>query len=273
MSAAAHLLLVALWRVEGRLPDVVRQPAIQMVTLPPPELQSAPELPELPQEPVRARRQPQPRAVPRPSRPGPAPAPAPAPAPPPQPPAQPAPADTGAAPAASARIGPSLAQGRLWVRPLPLPPRELAQRVTRSHTELVDSAVTATVQAYLDSIAADPTLRNAELPSWTTEIEGKTFGIDSRNIYIAGLKIPAAVLALLPVPASGNPDQRRAYQHLQDMRADIQRAAMRAQNAQEFKEMIRDMRERKEREREFERNQRTPPPRIPAPADTIRAEP
>ena len=27
------------------------------------------------------------------------------------------------------RIGPGLAEGRLWVRPLPLPPRELAERL------------------------------------------------------------------------------------------------------------------------------------------------
>ena len=94
---------------------------------------------------------------------------------------------------------------------------------------------------------------------------GKKFGIDSKNIYIAGLKIPAAVLALLPIPP-GNIDQNRAYNHLMDLRADLQYAAQRAQNLEEFKQMIRDMRLRKEREREFERNQRTaPPPRYRRP--------
>jgi hypothetical protein len=49
------------------------------------------------------------------------------------------------------------------------------------------------------------------------------------------------------------------------MRSDLQYAAQRAQNLEEFKDMIRDMRLRKEREREFERNQRTaPPPAEPA---------
>src|SRR5207247_10292845 len=133
-------------------------------------------------------------------------------------------ADTGAAPAARRRvavglIGPGLAQGRLWVRPLPLPPKELAQRLSKNHVELVDSAVTAIVQTYLDSIANDPASRDATLPSWTQEIAGKKFGIDSKNIYIAGLKIPAAVLALLPIPA-GNIDQNRAYNHPMDMRAE-----------------------------------------------------
>jgi hypothetical protein len=141
-----------------------------------------------------------------------------------------------------------------------LPPKELAERLTRKqHVELVDSAVTAIVQGYLDSIAAEPASRKTGLPSWTTNVAGTKFGLDSSNIYIAGLKIPAVVLALLPIPA-GNIDQNRAYNHLMAMRADLQYAAQRSQNLQEFKDMIRDMRLRKEREEEFERNQRTAPP-------------
>lgn len=172
--------------------------------------------------------------------------------------------DTGAmatprAPARVGRIGPGLADGRLWVRPLPVPPRELAQRLSRNRAELVDSAVSAIVQAYLDSIASDPATRNAKLPDWTTEIAGRKFGLDSKNIYIAGLKIPAAVLALLPIPA-GNIDQNRAYNRLMDLRADLRYAAQRAETMEEFKQIIREIRERKERERELERNQRTAPP-------------
>jgi len=127
----------------------------------------------------------------------------------------------------------------------------------------VDSAVTLIVQGYLDSIASDPAARAPALPSWTKEIAGRKFGLDSKNIYIAGLKIPAAVLALLPIPA-GNVDQNRAYSHLMDLRADLRYAAQRTENLEEFKAMIRDMRLRKEREREFQRNQRAAPP----PADT-----
>ena len=179
-------------------------------------------------------------------------------------PARPVPqlADTGGAlrqQAPLGRIGPGLAQGRLWVRPLPVPPRELAQRLTRTRAELVDSAVTVIVQQYLDSIASDPASKNQGLPSWTTEIAGKKFGLDSKNIYIAGLKIPAAVLALLPIPV-GNIDQNRAYSHLMDLRADLLYAAHRAETMEEFKKVIRDIRIRKEKEREFEKNQRTAPP-------------
>ena len=177
--------------------------------------------------------------------------------------------DTGGAPPAQRRsligiAGPGLADGHLWVRPLPLPPKDLAKRLSKGHVELVDSAVTAIVQGYLDSIANEPSARNSGLPSWTKDIAGKKFGIDGKSIYIAGLKIPAAVLALLPI-SGGNIDQNRAYNHLLDLRADLQYAAQRSANLAEFKEMIREMRVRKEKEREFEANQRTaPPPETPA---------
>ncbi len=185
----------------------------------------------------------------------------------PRPEARETPADSGSTTVprtGASRIGPGLAEGRLWVRPLPLPPRDLAERLTQNRAELVDSAVSAIVQAYLDSIANDPASKNVGLPSWTTEVAGKKFGIDSKNIYIAGLKIPAAVLALLPI-SGGNIDQNRAYNRLMDLRADLLYAAQRAQTLEEFKQVIREIRLRKEREREFEKNQRTaPPPETPA---------
>lgn len=171
-------------------------------------------------------------------------------------------ADTGGggrAPAgAVGRLGPRYGDGRLWVTPYPQSPSELAERIRRSHGELVDSAVTAVVQAYLDSIALEPGAQFAELPSWVAEVGGKKFGLDSKFIYVAGLKIPSAVLALLPFP-QGNVDQALANRRLQDLRADLFQAAQRAENAAEFKKAIREIRERKVREEEFERNRRTPP--------------
>lgn len=271
VSVAAHVVAVALFTIEARLPELPHRPA-QLIVLAP--LARGPESVELRYHPGRVRAgqagrnvgpgaerrvlRPPRRAVP----------------PPPDvvqqaPTPRPVGADTSApaprGPAMIERIGPELADGRLWVRPLPLPPKELASRLSRKrHVELVDSAVTAIVQAYLDSIAADPSARSVGLPSWTTEVAGKKFGLDSSSIYVAGLKIPAVVLALLPIPA-GNIDQNHAYNHLMEMRADLQQAAQRAENLEEFKQIIRDIRARKEREREFERNQRTaPPPEEPA---------
>jgi len=267
VSVAAHAVLAALFTVEGRLPELPHR-APSLIVLAP--LAQGPEAVQMRFHPGRLRAgqagrdigpgvgrrelRPPRRAVPPPDVVQQAPVP------------RPATPDTGSSappprrPALIGRIGPELADGRLWVRPLPLPPKELASRLSRKrHTELVDSAVTAIVQAYLDSIAADPSARSVGLPSWTTEVGGKKFGLDSSSIYFAGLKIPAVVLALLPIPA-GNIDQNHAYNHLMEMRADLQQAAQRAQNLEEFKQIIRDIRARKEREREFEQNQRTAPP-------------
>jgi len=153
------------------------------------------------------------------------------------------------------RIGPGLGEGVLWVRPLPLPPRELAQRLRKSHTELVDSAVTATIQAFLDSIAREPRDPNAE---WSTDVGGKKFGLSGKYITVAGLRIPAAVLALLPI--GGGSNQQKAFDRTDDLLADLRQAALRAETTDKFKEAIRDLRRRKEEQREFEQNQRTPPP-------------
>ena len=191
----------------------------------------------------------------------------------PQPPVVPLPIDT-AAPVALAepetavdtvkvpRVAPQLVpgpgDGRLWVRPLPLPPRELAKRLEPSHIELVDSAVTAIVQAYLDSIAHEPGADQVELPDWTTTVDGSKFGLDSRNIYIAGLKIPAAVLALLPLPASGN--QQQALDHSGAWIAeDLRRAGQRAASLEDFKRAVRELRKEKQRQRNLEQAQREKP--------------
>jgi hypothetical protein len=164
----------------------------------------------------------------------------------------------GVARSPAGRIGPGLATGRLWVRPLPLPPRELAKRLQKSHIELVDSAVTAVVQAYLDSMAREPGADRVKLPDWTTEVNGAKFGLDSRNIYIAGLKIPAAVLALLPLPSGGN--QSRALDHSgQWIAEDLRRAASRAATLDEFKQAVRELRQQKQWEKDLQRAQRQLP--------------
>jgi hypothetical protein len=264
-SAAAHLLLLLFGWVGARVPDLPRRPPQLIVLTPPGTDPRAVDMRYAPGERRAAGqrgRAPTPGAEQEHARPPRRPvSPPPRTARPVEPPALPP--DTGSSeparqPPLIGRIGPGLAEGRLWVRPLPLPPKELARRLEKTHVELVDSAVTAIVQGYLDSIALDPATRNVGLPSWTTEVAGKKFGLDARNIYIAGLKIPAAVLALLPLP-QGNLDQNRAYNHLMEMRSDLEQAARRSENLDEFKTMIRDLRLRKEREREFARNQRTPP--------------
>lgn len=162
------------------------------------------------------------------------------------------------------RLGPGLGEGRLWVEPLPLAPRQLASVLTRQDPKaLADSFVTQIVQQYLDSIAHDPDVASLTPPSWVAEVNGKKFGIDASHIYIAGLKIPTALLALLPISGGGN--QRPIDHNLEGMAYDLRVAGARARNLDEFRDAVRALRARNERDREFERN------RERAPSDTLQA--
>jgi hypothetical protein len=251
VSLAAHSLLFFVV-IEGRLPRLPRERSVVIFTVPAPEpVHTTPTPFYVPRQ---DRGQGQAHVPLRPLRPLPEPEPERA-----ATPDYPVPPDTGGVPRSPVgRIGPALGSGRLWVRPLPLPPRELARRLRPSHEQLVDSAVTAIVQGYLDSIAREPGADQVKLPDWTTEVAGTKFGLDSRNIYIAGLKIPAAVLALLPIPSGGN--QQRALDHNGEWIAeDLRRAAQRATTLDEFKQAVRDLRERKKYEKELERAQREKP--------------
>jgi hypothetical protein len=155
------------------------------------------------------------------------------------------------------RLGPGLGDARLWVEPLPLPPRQLAAVLTRrSQQEIADSVVTAIIQAYIDSVARDPDVRSLQPPSWVAEVGGKKFGIDARHIYVAGLKIPTALLALLPLPGG---HQRPIDHRIEAMAYDLRVAGARSATLDEFRREVRALRQRKEEERQFEENRRTAP--------------
>lgn len=194
------------------------------------------------------------------------------------PPSAPLPADTArGAPGAGRpgyQIGPALGEGKLWVRPLPAPPREIAEALTRSHLELVDSAVSAIVQAYIDSVLNAPAAPGSAPPSWTTQIFGKTFGLDSKYIYLGGLKIPSAVLAFLPIKGGGLTMEYSQAARMASIREDLAYAAQRSATLDDFKRAVRELRAERERQRQLQQNQRKPqggakdttrkePPRIP----------
>lgn len=162
------------------------------------------------------------------------------------------------------RLGPAYGDGRLWVPPidvvalgrvLPTAPGGGGGGVTPGPRAL-DSIVTRRLMAFLDTMPPD-SFALPEAPKWTTEINGKTWGIDGRWIYLGDLKLPAALLALLPIPEGGyNYDQARAARDLQRMREDIMQAAQRAATTEEFNRYVKELRERKDREREEKRRVR-----------------
>jgi hypothetical protein len=97
-----------------------------------------------------------------------------------------------------------------------------------------------------------PTRNPLAPPRWTFEKDGKTYGIDQQGIHFGTFSIPTAVLAFLPFP-QGNIDQARANARMMDMRADILRAAARAEAEDDFRRAVAQIRERKDRERREQR--------------------
>ena len=76
---------------------------------------------------------------------------------------------------------------------------------------------------------------------------GKKYGVDSNNIYIADYKIPAALLALLPIHPSGPASQE--YTTAGRQMAEVNYQAGRALDAEDFKTAVKRIRQRKEREK------------------------
>lgn len=160
----------------------------------------------------------------------------------------------------SAGLQPRYGDGRLWVQPMVVSPREIASALTgKTQKQLTDSVITAMVQTYLDAMAKEQAEHPNALPSWTTKIGGKTVGVDSKWIYLGPLKIPTMLLALLPLHVQANPTQAEFNAKLQLMRADLLDAARRAENYDEFKKAVKDLHDQTQRAREFKKNQRTPP--------------
>ena len=175
--------------------------------------------------------------------------------------------------------GPQLADGRPWVSPRPALPAVVAEALYgEKDTVLLEEQVQRRLRAMLDTLnrAIDVEQRSGRRPTWATEIAGLPFSMDSQYINIAGIKVPTVALALLGnfLP-TGNYDgalEARAYE---DMRQDMLQAAARTQNYRDFRKYVKEIRERKQAERDSARVRPTPPaPPPPLPStDTTRVIP
>ena len=156
----------------------------------------------------------------------------------------------------SAAPAPSLGSGVLWDRRR-VPPALMA----RTHAELTDSAVKALINHYLDSVAALPNGGKVLPPTWTATIGGQEFGLDGAYVTVAGLKIPALVLGLIPLPVGGNESEaldNAGWMRQQDYDLAMPRNAIAADQQAEIKAI----RKRKAAEQELRRRQmaEAPPP-------------
>ncbi len=157
--------------------------------------------------------------------------------------------------------------------PRPALPAEVADALYEPQAQR-DSAVVRRLHAMMDSlnVIIDQDQRSRQRPVWTADVAGKVFGIDSQYIHIAGIKIPTAALALLPItlPQGNYGEQMRARQ-LDQMREDIMQAARRTESLQLFRQYVRELRARKDAEREAAKRQRGDT--TAAKPDTARAVP
>jgi hypothetical protein len=152
---------------------------------------------------------------------------------------------------------PTLGSGVLWDR-RPVPP----SLASRSHAGLTDSAVKAIVRHYLDSLAALPNGGRVLPPAWKGTIGGQEFGLDGTFVTVAGFKMPALVLGLIPLPVGGNESEaldNAGRMQQQDFELAMPRDAAAADQQAEGKAIQR----RKAAERELRRVQMEEPPPSP----------
>jgi hypothetical protein len=164
-----------------------------------------------------------------------------------------------------ALLGARFGDGRLWVRPWDAIAAAIASAGHDSldaaaNAALLDSVIEARVTAFLQAMPPD-SFAIPRQPSWVTEIDGKKWGMDGSWIYLGGLKLPSALLALIPFP-QGNYDAAKQAADLQRVREDIMQAARRAETLEQFKRNVKETRERRDAEREAKKNQAVKPDSI-----------
>lgn len=172
---------------------------------------------------------------------------------------------------------PRLSNPLIWVSPRPALPAEVAAKLYGPHDAKDalprDTIVVRRLRAMVDSMnhIIDAEQRQGRRPTWMTDVAGKKLGMDSANIYIAGIKIPTAVLmAFGSLVPQGNYDEAMRIRQVDYLREDIMQAAARTQNLQDFRSYVSEMRKRKQSERDAARHQRDTVVGVP---DTVRVHP
>jgi hypothetical protein len=138
-------------------------------------------------------------------------------------------------------VRPQYSDPRVWE-----PPGEVVT-VPKTVEQTIDSMIADAIAPYNDSIAAAAQKRDPT--DWTIQKGGYKWGVDSHAIRLGPVSIPTALLAMLPLNLTGNPqayERNRAYAA---MNRDINWHAQQAINEADFMKAVRSIRERKERER------------------------
>jgi hypothetical protein len=143
-------------------------------------------------------------------------------------------------------VQPGYTEPRIWIEtgPVEAPPL--------TGDAKLDSAMTARINAYRDSVLANTYSPNKfERGDWTMETkDGKKFGIDKQFIRLGKVSIPTALLGLLPLNQQGNPIAFDRDKRLAAVRAEILEHAQMAMNEEEFRQAVKSIRARKDKERQ-----------------------
>ena len=138
-------------------------------------------------------------------------------------------------------IVPGVADPRLSVDPRQFYP------VPKTQAQRTDSAIQAIIFAYNDSVAKASGGRQPG--DWTFEKGGGKWGVDGSKIYLGKFAIPSAVLAALPLRVQGNPGERLNDRLVGTHAGEIAEHAASQYHDVEFKDAVKRIRERKDRER------------------------
>jgi len=100
-------------------------------------------------------------------------------------------------------------------------------------------------------------------------VGGRTWGIDGQFIHLGGIKIPTLLLALLPIPATGNFDQAVEAADYERMRQEIIFQARRQADREQINNYIKELREREDEKRRQRQALLAKPDTVIAARDTI----
>lgn len=144
-------------------------------------------------------------------------------------------------------IAPIYSDPRPWVPPASVPtaPKTVPQRY--------DSALAGMVRSYNDSLAALGTERQ---PGDWTFGKNKDWGINQKWIKLGPVQLPTALLGLLPLNTTGNPVLSQREAQLNAMHSDIAYHAWQGMNEDQFRQAVKELRQRKDRERALQQNQK-----------------
>ena len=138
-------------------------------------------------------------------------------------------------------IRPQYSDPRVWE-----PPGRVVG-TPKTVAQAIDSIIIDAIAPYNDSVAAAAGKRDPT--DWTIKKGGYKWGMDSKAIRLGPLSIPTALLAMLPLNITGNPQAYERNRSYAAMNRDINWHAQQAINEADFMKAVRGIRERKERER------------------------